>query len=192
MTYAWKDAEGQWIEIDRERRLPGHTIEGLVDDWGVTPAAVAALTVEQRAERGYVEVVETAPPTGVRIVGSKVEGSSPTRIWLTEAYAPEELAQIRADRVAEIKAEARRRIVAVMDKDQQDNALALGQEMIYTHGLDPSTWPAEDRATYEGVMEKWSAIKAIRSASDLIEADLPTSPADLCAFVAATAAGWPA
>lgn len=192
MTYAWKDAEGVWIEIDRERRLPGHVIEGLADDWGVTPAAIAALTPEQREARGYVLVEETEAPVGVRVVGSVVEGAIPRRVWLTEPYAPEELAQIRADRVAEIKAEARRRIVSVMDKDQQDNALALGQEMIYTHGPDPAAWPEDRRTEYADVMAKWARIKDIRTASDLIEAALPADAASLCAFDAASAAGWPA
>lgn len=192
MTYAWEDAEGAWIDIDRERTLPGHEIDGIVDDWRVTPASVAALTPEQRAARKYVEVLETAPPVGRRVVESKVEGSPPTRVWLTEEFTPEELAALRAECISAIKAEARQRIVAVMDKDQQDNALALGHEMIFLHGPDPANWPQGDRETYDAVMVKWAKIKALRAASDVIEAALPDDAEALCAFNAAAAAGWPA
>lgn len=192
MTYVWEDAEGEWIVIDRERTLIGHVIDGVVDDWRVTPAGVAALTPEQRAARGYLEVVETEPAVGRRVVGSRVEGSPPTRAWLTEAFTPEETAELKANCVTAIKAEARQRIVAVMNKDQQDNALARGQEMIFLHGADAATWPQAARDEYTVVMAKWSQIKALREASDAIEAALPDDPEALSAFSAATANGWPA
>jgi len=79
--------------------------------------------------------------------------------------------------VADVKAEAARRIDLIMKDYEQRNALALGQEMVLTYGPDTSTWPADKQAVLVAAMSKWEAIKALRATSDLIEAMSPI-PAD--------------
>jgi len=111
----------------------------------------------------------------------------PTWVWSEEGVAT-----LRAFRIGQVKEVARNLILAVMNKDEQDNALALGQEMIYLHGPDPATWPEERQTEYAAIMAKWSKIKAIRTASDAIEAALPNDAEALIGFNVADAPGWPA
>ena len=152
-------------------------------------AWLAGLPDEDVAEHGLqrAEVAGRAPVPGLGHPPAleDVDGV-PTWAWSLEGVE-----SLRACRVSEVKAEARQRILAVLDKDQQDNALALGQEMIYTHGPDPAGWPEPEKATYAAVMAKWAQIKAIRTASDAIEAALPTDAETLADFVAGAAEGWP-
>lgn len=175
--------------IDAAWVQPGDQAEriGRVD---CTQAWLAGLSEDDLAahglERSEVFGLGPIPGLGHPPTLEDVAGA-PAWVWSEEGVET-----LRAYRVAQVKEEARRRILAVMDKDQQDNALALGQEMIYTHGPDLATWPEGDRATYAGVMAKWSAIKAIRTASDAIEAGLPADEEELHAFSATAADGWPA
>lgn len=98
-----------------------------------------------------------------------------------------ELAQLRARKVAEIKAEAGARILAIMPEVQQRNSLALGMEMVTKHGPDPAGWPAPMLARYQADIAAWDQIKAIRARSDVLEAALPETAAELAAFEAAQA-----
>lgn len=86
------------------------------------------------------------------------------------AFAP----VISAD---EVKAEAERRILAIMPEHKQRNSLALGMEMSMEYGSDPANWPAAEQAIQTQVMTAWAAIKAIRAASNTLEAMDPI-PAD--------------
>jgi hypothetical protein len=101
------------------------------------------------------------------------------------------LESLQAHCVLSIKAEARRRILLIMDKDQQDNALALATEMMIAYGLDPVAWPVEARATYEATLPKWEAIKAIRAASNEIESGMPGDIESLKAFSFSDHPAWP-
>lgn len=76
-----------------------------------------------------------------------------------------------------IKAEAGRRIEAIMPDYEQRNALALGQETIQLYGADPAGWPMERRAINDAIQAKWARINAIRAASNRIEQMNPV-PAD--------------
>lgn len=82
-----------------------------------------------------------------------------------------------APTVEDVKAEAARRILAIMPDYQQRNALAMFAEAAQLHGPDPANWPPELQAVNADVMAKWAAIKAIRQRSDEIEAMQPV-PAD--------------
>lgn len=77
----------------------------------------------------------------------------------------------------DVKAEANRRIEAIMPDFKQRNALALGMETVMTYGADPANWPAEMQQINAATLGKWTAIKAIRTRSDEIEAMAPI-PAD--------------
>lgn len=72
--------------------------------------------------------------------------------------------------VQAVKAEAARRITAVMPEWRQRNATAWTVEMVVLHGHDRTHWPAETAATQAVIDAAWAAIKAIRARSDQIEA----------------------
>lgn len=84
---------------------------------------------------------------------------------------------IRANAIAAVKAEAGRRIEAIMPDYKQRNALAFGMETVIEYGPDIANWP-DDRQEMNAVLQaRWDAIKAIRAASDRIEAMDPV-PSD--------------
>lgn len=83
MSYAFKPADGDWIEIDGPTvRLPERT---------VSMAWVAGLSPEERAELGFVEVTgPEAPPEGQRIASVTVEDvdGAPVRVATYEDIPP--------------------------------------------------------------------------------------------------------
>lgn len=119
-----------------------------------------------------------------------VDGDTVVESWTVRDKNADEIAEMKSAKVAVIKAEARRRILAVMPEHAQLNALALGQEMTLLHGPDPSGWPTQALAVYAEVMPKWAVIKAIRAASDAMEADVASldTPAEIAGYDIST--GW--
>lgn len=82
----------------------------------------------------------------------------------------------------DIKAEARRRITAVMTEDQQRNALASAQSAMLQYGPDMSEWPEEFRARQRIANAAWAQIERIRSRSnelELIPITVPITTEDL-------------
>lgn len=88
----------------------------------------------------------------------------PALVW-PEAAAPTPL---------DIKAEARRRIIAIADEDRQRNLTARGVELLR---VGTANWTSAEQAEADAIDAVWQAIKAIRAASDTIEAMDPI-PAD--------------
>lgn len=82
----------------------------------------------------------------------------------------------RAVTPADVKAEAGRRIEAIMPDYKQRNVLAFGLETMMTYGPDPTEWPAPLQAVNAEMQAKWTAIKAIRAKSDEIEGMTPIPP----------------
>ena len=78
---------------------------------------------------------------------------------------------------ADVKAEAGRRIEAIMPDYVQRNTMALALETMQLHGPDPANWPDGMKAVNAAAQAKWAAIKAIRLRSNEIEAMAPI-PAD--------------
>lgn len=78
-----------------------------------------------------------------------------------------------APTTAEVKAEANRRIVAIMPEYTQRNVMALALETMQQYGTDPAQWPAPLKAINDATMTKWASIKTIRTKSDQIEAMSP-------------------
>lgn len=138
-------------------------------------------------------VVETARPAGVQVTGRGVAdvNGKPTRTWATAPLTEAQVLQLRERTIAAVKAEAERRILAILPEVKQRNFLALGVEAVTLHGPDPAAWPEDLQATYADVMPKWDQIKAIRAASNAIEATIPEDAAALAAFDVA-GADWPA
>lgn len=83
-----------------------------------------------------------------------------------------------APTVSEVKAEAQRRIEAIMPSYKQSNFHAQFAETAMTYGVVPSGWPAELQQVLGAAMAQWAQIKAIRARSNEIEAMNPI-PADM-------------
>lgn len=79
--------------------------------------------------------------------------------------------------IADVKAEAGRRIEAIMPDYKQRNVMAWGLETMMAYGPDPADWPAPLQEVNNQAQAAWAAIKAIRVCSDEIEAMDPI-PAD--------------
>lgn len=79
--------------------------------------------------------------------------------------------------VEDVKAEAARRIEAIMPDYKQRNVMAWGLETMMIYGADPTGWPSDLQAVNNQAQAAWAAIKAIRTRSDEIEAMDPI-PAD--------------
>lgn len=108
------------------------------------------------------------------------DGTLPTRIAneaeLSDVLRPYGLNGPYAS-AAEVKAEAGRRIEAIMPDFKQRNVLAFGLETMMAYGTDPSQWPETLQQVNADMQAKWGAIKSIRVRSDEIEAMDPI-PAD--------------
>lgn len=74
-----------------------------------------------------------------------------------------------------IKAEAHRRIVAVCPEWRQRNMTARGLELTRR---GEATWTAEEQAEVAAIEAVWIWIKAVRQASNALEAELPINYVD--------------
>jgi hypothetical protein len=191
MNYAWKGADGAWVEIDRELTL-AVDVDGDEGPWLITPGHVEDLPAEIRAQRGYLPVLEADRPAGVCVLGKGLEDvdGAPRRVWETRAFTDEEVAAMRAAQVQSVKAEAGRRILALYPTWKQANMNMRATELVDLR-IDREL-TAEEAAERDELIAAAEWIKAVRAASDAIEAALPTDAEGLCAFSAAAADGWPA
>lgn len=128
-----------------------------------------------------------ALPPGIDLVLTlaDVEGV-PTRV---RSWGDASAADLRAAKIAHVKAEAERRILAVLPEVQQRNSLALGLEAVTLYGPDTAAWSEALQSTYLDVIAKWLRIKAIREASNEIEASIPLIASEVAAFDVTL--GWP-
>lgn len=89
----------------------------------------------------------------------------PSIIVTAEAKA----AEARTGQITAIKAEARRRILLIMNEDKQRNTLAAGMDATMTYGADPANWPTELQQRQAEAMVAWAEIERLRTRSDQIE-----------------------
>lgn len=111
-----------------------------------------------------------------------VEANRVVRTYGARSKTAEEKAEMRLAKVGEVKAEAERRILAIMPEYKQRNAMAFGIEMITAHGPDPAGWPEEAQAVYQASLGAWEPIKAIRAKSNEIEALIPNTFSGIAEF----------
>jgi hypothetical protein len=110
----------------------------------------------------------------------------------TVSISPQDLAALRAAKVAEIDAEAERRTLAIMGRRRQLRTIAMGMAAITQHGADASAWPDDLKAAYATAVAAWAAISAIEDAADALEASVPNDAAGIAAVVVADNPAWPA
>jgi len=120
----------------------------------------------------------------IHVITDAVTGKTTTRAFTAEEEA--EFDAMSAPTAGDVKAEAERRILAIMPEYRQRNTLALFAEAVLKYGADPANWPADLQSANQQAMAVWEAIKAIRSRSDEIEQMTPI-PADFAADQ-----NWPA
>lgn len=154
----------------------------------MTQSWLAGLTAGdlQVFDLARAEVSGVAPVAGLGDAPTlaDVEGAP---VWM---WSPAGLANFRAHRVAEIKAEAGRRILAAYPLWKQSNLNKRASELNDIR-FDRALTEAED-AERLALRAAAAWVDAVRAASNALEAALPSDAAGLAAFDAGVAAGWPA
>lgn len=151
-------------------------------------AWLAGLSDDEVAEQGLdrAEIAGSPPVPGLGHPPelADVDGV-PTWSW-----SPEGIESLRSCRIAEVKAEAGRRILALYPTWKQANMNMRATELVDIR-LDREL-TMEETAERDALLAAAAWIKDVRAASDAIEAALPDDAEGLCAFVASAADGWPA
>lgn len=142
------------------------------------------------AHAARIEVPST-PPGKVYLGRSiQVEDFAPVVVLSLRDMTEEELEAKAASCVVEVKAEAGRRILERYPTWKQANMNMRATELVDIRVDRELT--AEETAERLAMLSAAAWIKDVRAASDAIEAALPDDAEGLCAFIAATADGWPA
>lgn len=103
--------------------------------------------------------------TALVLPAEAVSGTLLTRSW-------------REHIVTAIKAEASRRILAVMPQFKQLDFVAESVVAMLTLGADMSRWPADAQARARRGIALWHYAEAVRARSDELEAAPPADPTD--------------
>lgn len=91
---------------------------------------------------------------------------------------------------AQVKDEASRRILSILPDWKQRNLTARAAELAKI--LNDRAWSADEAAEWAAGQIAWDSIKAVRAASNAIEAGLDEMSAeDAAAFVPGSAPEWP-
>lgn len=91
-------------------------------------------------------------------------------------------AMARPNHAGAVKAECRRRILRILNEDQQRNTPAAGLAATMQYGADPANWPVELQRRQGEALAAWVEIERLRDRSDEIEAMIP-APNDLSSDV---------
>jgi hypothetical protein len=149
---------GQLRRDNPNTSFPKNPSDSLLADWGVYPYTVADQpTFDKRTQR--IELGDFVNTNG-----------SWRQTWNVINKTPEEIAQYDAEMVVAVKAEAQRRIISIIPEWKQRNLTARAAELAIK-GV--SNWTAEETSEYEAGQAIWNQIKAVRMASDALEAQSP-------------------
>jgi len=102
-----------------------------------------------------------------------IDETQVTEGWTIRNLTVDEL----AERKVQIKAEARRRILAVYPDWRQTNMLARGVEL-QDAWRQNGEWTVSEAAEADALQTAWNWIKSVRTASDELEIDPPYNYAD--------------
>lgn len=158
---------------------------------GYPPGWAESATPDELAAADAARIAVPDVPAGKVLLGRSigVQDSAPVVVLDLRDLSPEEVAELLGRRM-EVKAEASRRILARYPTWRQANMNMRATELVDIR-LDREL-TTEETAEREAMLSAAAWIKAVRTASDEIEAALPDDAEGLTAFSAATAAGWPA
>lgn len=183
MPYAAKPAaepNAPWVHPGDQTVSIGHV--------ACSQAWLAGLSDDEVVEQGLnrAEIVGSPPIHGLGHP-PKLEDINGVPTWVWSEAGVECL---RACRIAEVKAEAGRRILALYPTWKQANMNMRATELVDIRVDRELT--TEETAERDALLAAAAWIKDVRAASDAIEAALPDDAEGLCAFVASAADGWPA
>lgn len=128
---------------------------------GLTRTDPSTFTPEEIADAGYVAVSPAPTPEPHQVV--QWSGTD----WLLVDKTAEELAEEQAQRVAAVKAEAYRRIVAICPEWRQRNLTAQAAQLAKK---GETNWTQDEADAWAAGELLWAQISAIRLKSDEIEA----------------------
>lgn len=138
--------------------FPKNPSNSLLADWNVYPFIVQDQPVyDNRTQR--IELGDFVNTNG-----------SWSQTWNVLDKTLEEISQYDAEIVAAVKEEAQRRILEILPEWKQRNLTARAAELAIK-GV--SNWTPEEQAEYEAGQAIWNQIKAVRAASDALEAQSP-------------------
>lgn len=178
------DAPDRWALVKDGEILEYRDYAPEGDQSKLAPGKARMLPVEV-TDPAFNPVTQVRTGPVVTVLATKVK-----EVYSVRAKSADERDAMRAEKVAAIKAEAEARIVAIMPRDAQVNALAQASEAVLTHGPSPADWPVELQTAASDNLAKWAAIKAIRTRSNELEAGVAalTTAAEIDAFDPAQ--GW--
>lgn len=142
--------------------FPQIITDKILADFGVYPYELDSIP-DYDARIGYI-----TPGKFINKNGNWVQS------WDVIKYTQDELDGRKASLIAEIKVEARRRILEIVPEWKQSNLTARAAELAIK-GIE--NWTEEEHNEYTRGQEIWNQVKRIRIASDAIEAMNPI-PAD--------------
>lgn len=149
---------GQLRRDNKNVSFPKNPSDSLLANWNVYPYTVDTQPeYDKRTQR--IEAGSFDNSTG-----------SWVQTWNVVDKTAEEISQYDAEMVAGVKAEAQRRILEILPEWKQRNLTARAAELAIK-GV--SNWTAEETSEYEAGQAVWDRIKAIRAASDALEAQSP-------------------
>lgn len=138
--------------------FPKSPSDSLLADWDVYPYTVETKpTFDNRTQR--IELGDFVNTNG-----------SWVQTWNVINKTTEEISQYDAEMVVAVKAEAQRRIISIIPEWKQRNLTARAAELAIK-GV--SSWTAEETSEYQSGQAIWNQIKAVRAASDALEAQSP-------------------
>ncbi len=93
------------------------------------------------------------------------------------------VAAVRAEAVALVKSVARRKILAILPEHAQRNLIARAVEIAARQGgSPPDQYPEPERSEWSAGEALWARVKALRAASDRLEAVIAASPDSTAVF----------
>lgn len=167
--------------------------DGFANETGSYPPGWAeGVSDEELLAARAVRLAVPTVPLGKVCLGRSVvvQDFVPSIVLSLREYTSEEIAALASQRIAEIKAEASRRILSRFPTWKQANMNMRATELVDVR-LDREL-TTEETAERDALLAAAAWIKAVRTASDDIEAALPDDAEGLSAFSAAAADGWPA
>ena len=156
------DPSGGW-GLPMAGRAPDKVIRQ--DDDG-TRVRISDLPESERRDIGLASIDDQHPPAG-SVAGAAVETLTAAALVIT--YPDAEALPVTA---AEVKAEAYRRIIRIIPEWKQRNLTARAAELAMKVAAG-GTLTAAEQGEWDAGQVIWDKIKAVRAASDTIEAMSP-------------------
>lgn len=109
-----------------------------------------------------------------------VTAAAVVRTWTVRTKSPQEIEGMREAKVAEVKAQAAARILALYPEWKQRNMTA--QAVVLLRIAQDRPWTMQEAQGSADLEAAWAAVDAVRTRSNEIEADIPATAAGIAAF----------